>query len=69
MNCKNNPFDDFERQKDAIEIFTEGKGTDVFEVLTIVRVFSVCRAQGVTPMTRSAIYYLNISRQNWEFNK
>ena len=30
---------------------------------------SVCRAQGVTPMTRSAIYYLNISRQNWELNK
>ena len=28
------------------------------EVLTIVRVFSVCQAQGVTPIKRSAIDYL-----------
>ena len=33
-----------------------------FEVPTIVRVFSLFRAQGVTPITRSAIYYLNILR-------
>ena len=37
--------------------------------LTIVWVFSVWRVQGVTPMTRSTIYYWNILRQNWELNK
>ena len=39
------------------------------EVLTIELVFSVHRAQGVTLMTRSAIYYLSILRKNSELNK
>ena len=43
--------------------------TTTLEVLSIVRVISVCRTQGVTAMKRSAIYYSNILRRNRELNK